>query len=257
MCSDSSNGATPEVPGYGEYEIDIEAVLRDRLPGYFDTLNAVPLTSENVRKIPMGAKGAYMLFKGNSTIPVYVGKTDAEHGFRDRLDRHAFTVQGRHNLDPNEMCFKAVRILVFSALDVEAILIKTMKEHHPTSISWNNSGFGSNDPGKRRDGQEPARFDKLFPIDFDYIINGLPVGLSPLRDVLTSAKAKLPYLFRFDDIPIDLNINAVPSSCSFRDLINRTMLVLNSGWQCTVLHGRVIMYPRHEDYEWKQEVLRN
>lgn len=244
------------IPGYGEYEIDIEAVLRENLPLFFDGLGATPLTKANVESIPPGAKGAYMLFKGDDPVPVYAGKTDAEHGFQDRLKRHAFTVRGRKDLDPAEMNFKAVRIMVFAALDVEAILIRRMKEAVPNALAWNNSGFGSNDPGKKRDGQEPADFDRWFPINYDYDLYNLPTGDVTVKTLLVSVKEQLPFTLRFATTPPGLKIKGVPESAKLRSIMGMVMSALPSGWQCTVLHGRVILYPHYQDYEFYQELDR-
>ena len=246
----------PLIPGYGEYEIDIEAVLRENLPLFFDGLEAQPLTVEAVLAIPPGAKGAYMLFRGDDPVPVYAGKTDSDHGFRDRLERHAWTVRGRKGLDPAQMRFKAVRIMVFAALDVEALLIRRMKEAMQGALAWNNSGFGSNDPGKQRDGQEPADFDMWFPIDFDYVIHDLPQGMVPLRKLLSGVKGKLPYLLRYGTLPAVM-VTGLPPSAPLRSVIAAAMEALPSGWQCTVLHGRVILYGTHHNYEYVQEVIRN
>lgn len=246
----------PPIEGYGEYEIDIEAVLRENLPVFFEGLDAQPLTLANVEAIPPGAKGAYMLFKGENPIPVYAGKTDSDHGFQDRLKRHAWTVRGRRGLDPGEMRFKAVRIMVFAALDVEALLIRQMKATMPGALGWNNSGFGSNDPGKARDGQEPADFDQWFPIDYDYEVTGLPAGDIPVHVLLRMIKNRLPFLLRHAPAFTRSPIRDVPERATLRELMAMVMAALPHGWQSTVLHGRVILYPKHVDYEFYQEMDR-
>ena len=244
------------VSGYGEYELDVEEILRAKLPVFFDGLAATPLTPANIATIPAGAKGAYMLFHGDDPMPVYAGKTDADAGFQDRLKRHAWTVQGRKGLDASKMKFKAVRIMVFAALDVEALLIRRMKEEIPGSLRWNYSGFGSNDPGKRRDGQEPADFDQWFPVDVDYLVQNLPSGTVPLRKLLAATKLHLPFLLRYQ-MPPDVPVPGVPSSAPLRDIIQLVMGALPKGWQCTVLHGRVILYSACVNYDHHQEVFRN
>jgi hypothetical protein len=108
---------TRAIPGYDEFEIDIEKVMRADLPAHFTSVPAASLTRQSIGLIPERAKGAYMLFLGGR--PVYAGKTDTRHGFRDRLSRHHFTLQHRHSVDIAGMSFKAVRIMVFSNFDVE------------------------------------------------------------------------------------------------------------------------------------------
>lgn len=132
-----------------------------------------------------------MLFHDDEPMPGYAGKTDADAWFGDRLARHAWTVQGRKRLDASKMKFKAVRIMVFAALDVEALLIRRMKEALPGSLKWNYRGFGSNDPGKRCDGHEPADFDHSFPVDVEYLVQNLPSGTVTVRQLLSATKLHL------------------------------------------------------------------
>ena len=68
--------------GYAEFELDIPEVMRTELPKYFDALAAEPLIEANIAKIPQNAQGAYMLFLDGALV--YVGKTDAQAGFRAR-----------------------------------------------------------------------------------------------------------------------------------------------------------------------------
>lgn len=84
--------------GYGEFEIDIEDVLRKTLPPFFSRITPAPLQTESVREVPPGAKGAYLLLYEGEIV--YAGKTDTRHGFRDRLGRHAESVRHRTGLDP-------------------------------------------------------------------------------------------------------------------------------------------------------------
>jgi hypothetical protein len=245
------------IAGYGEYEIDIENVLREKLPSFFDNVNATPLLESHIKALPAQAKGAYMLFQGENPIPVYAGKTDAEHGFQDRLLRHAWTIKGRKGLDPLSIRFKAMRIMVFAALDVEALLIRRLKESNPTALEWNFSGFGSNDPGQGRDGQRPAKFDQEHPIDEDFPIMDLPDGEISLSDLLEHTKRQLPYLFRFDDVPSPVRITSPPAGSPFRSVLEIIVRALPPGWQGTILHGRAILYPRHTNFQHLQAVFRS
>jgi hypothetical protein len=247
--------ASTGVDGYDEFEIDVEAILRDQLPRFFAAVEAAPLTAANVAALPERAKGAYMLLLDGK--PVYAGKTDTRHGFRDRLSRHSWTVQGRKGLEPARLAFKAVRIMVFSAFDVEAILIAEMKKGDAAALPWNNSGFGSNDPGKNRDGQQPADFDKWYPIDIDFPVNGLPTGEISLQEFLRVVKDKLPYLIRNAPLPNDVRISGVPTASTVREILKMTIAALPPDWQVTVLHGRIIMYKENREYPYKIEVIRS
>jgi hypothetical protein len=247
--------ASTGVQGYDEFEIDVEAILRDQLPRFFSAIEAAPLNAANVAALPERAKGAYMLLLDEA--PVYAGKTDTRHGFRDRLNRHSWTVQGRTGLDPGRMAFKAVRIMVFSAFDVESILITEMKKAEANALPWNNSGFGSNDPGKNRDGQQPADFDQWYPVDIDFAVNELPAGRVALQELLRVVKGKLPYLIRNAPLPDDVYVSNVPATATVREILTLAITALPPGWQVTVLHGRVIIYKESRDYPYKLEVMRS
>jgi len=124
--------------------------MRTELPKYFDALAAEPLIEAYISKIPQNAQGAYMLFLNG--VLVYVGKTDAQAGFRSRLSRHFHNIQHRKNLNPLDVGFKAIRIFVFSNLETMLIEEAEKKLGRP---AWNFSGFGSNDPGRNRENRSP------------------------------------------------------------------------------------------------------
>lgn len=251
--------------GYAEFELNIPEVIREKLPDYFDGLSADPLLLENVVRIPLGVQGAYMLFYANDLV--YIGKTDAEAGFRSRLTRHFHSIQGRKNLDANLVGFKAVRVLVFSNFDLETILIDEYSKRTKRPV-WNFSGFGSNDPGHKREGQKSALFDVQYPVDIDYVVREMRPGKHDLMQTILALKQQLPYLFRFE---IEENENFRKGHEEMRAktvelpdgvLTARTVLlrILNSlpiGWQVTVLPNRVIMYREQRDYDQQLEVIRS
>jgi hypothetical protein len=246
------------LPGYDEFEIDIEKILKADLPARFAQVSAAPLNLEHVRKLPRGAKGAYMLFESGQAV--YAGKTDTTHGFQDRLERHFHTVQQRLGLDPEKLSFKAIRIMVFSNFDAEAILIAELRRIEKTALRWNNTGFGSNDPGHRREGQDPAQFDLDYPIDIDFLLpdDFITPGPRNVRDLLIEMKSKLPYTFRYetdmgaDDKPTKHTVGhadhrSATAHVPVGPLTMRTLLVvilsaLPDGWVATVMPNRVILY---------------
>lgn len=258
-----------EPKGYVEYEIDIERVLRGDLPGVLERMELAPLTKAALLAIPEGAKGAYVLFENGH--PVYAGKTDTRHGFRDRLGRHAFTIQHRQNLEPANISFKAIRILVFSNFDVEAILIDSLRKADRSALRWNDSGFGSNDPGHRRETQEPAAFDVEHPIDIDRSL-GLASGEYPALQLLVMLKDSLPYLLRYqtDQLPDkkspehyrkghedqrNASLVAITDSDTMRGVILKILSALPDGWQATIFPDRVILYKEPTRYPYAREVL--
>lgn len=261
------------IQGYDEFELDIESVLREQLPSFFREVNSAPLTERNVLALPAGAKGAYMLLQ--SGVPVYAGKTDSRHGFRDRLKRHWYTLQHRQHLRIEDMSFKAVRVMVFSNFDVEAILIQEMRNRDAAHLTWNDSGFGSNDPGRNREGQEPAEFDENYPIDIDKPMEVIRAGTYNLLALLVDVKEKLPYLLRYETDETGRRGNRVTyarhtvghaeqrtatvviprDAPTMREFLTIVIGAL-PGWQATVLPGRVILYRENQVYQFATEYFR-
>jgi hypothetical protein len=245
------------IDGYGEFEIDIVAVLQEELPLFFERIPVAPLTTESVATIPARAKGAYLLLRNG--VPVYAGKTDAKNGFRDRLKRHSETILDRQGLEPSQMSYKAARVMVFSVLDVEAVLIREMRALNPDWLTWNNSGFGSNDPGVERDTQKPARFDREFPIDIDRAFEFEGVGAIPFPEAVEVLKSKVEYLIRVEENPsladYSVTIPASPATTA-RSMLRDMLRSLPKSWQVTVLHGRVIVYEETKTYKHALDVMR-
>jgi hypothetical protein len=169
--------------GFREFEFDLPDALLTGIIARFDTMEGASLTHENLDGIP-DAQGVYQLLVANEIV--YIGKTDAESGLRQRLSRHAWTIQHRRNLTVSDVQFKALRVFVFTAIDLETQLIRHYRKHG--AIIWNNSGFGSNDPGRNRDQTraKPTSFDVLYPVDLDHEIQLRSTGRVPVGDALQS-----------------------------------------------------------------------
>lgn len=260
----------PAPKGYIEYEIDVEKILRDELPGIIASAAPAQLTREAVNALPERAKGAYVLYEDGR--PVYAGKTDTRHGFRSRLGRHFETVQARLDLDPDKLSFKAVRIMVFSNFDVEAILINELRRQDSEALKWNFSGFGSNDPGHNREGQEPAQFDKERPIDIDRPLSFLAPGRTPLLQLLIQLKENLTYDFRYQTDPNEKgkpkrytvgesdqraagDIELPNMAVTMRDALKIILAALPEGWRATIFPNRVILYREQVSYQYAREYL--
>jgi hypothetical protein len=253
--SDAVGRISGRTPGYGEYEIVVEEVLRQSLPAAFEKVDAAPLTSDATAKLPIGAKGAYLLFMNGR--PVYAGKTDTRHGFQARLRRHALSVQHREHLDPADVTFKTMRIMVFSAFDVESILIKEMQRLNPTSLGWNNNGFGSNDPGQNRDDGDPSNFKTKFPIDIDIVLANIPAGPITLSAILKETQKSVFYKFRRGPITgYEETTVLVPDNPTMRLILKAIADALPNDFQITVFHGRIIMYRQNKIFQYAREVIR-
>jgi hypothetical protein len=237
--------------GYVEFEFDLPEALLDRLVKVFDSLSSAPLTATDVTAVP-NEQGVYQLFHDGADGTrrlVYIGKTDAEAGLRVRLGRHAQKIQHRLMLNPADVTFKAVRVFVFTAVDLETQLID-----HYGGTPWNGSGFGSNDPGRERDTTtyKTEHFDFQFPIDLTRSL-GFPLpSNATAAEVLNALKSKVPYLIRFQRPPgkprnahPDLEGTKVTisgTSLSAEAVIAEVIKQLPTGWHATKLPSHVIIY---------------
>ena len=238
--------------GYREFEFDLPSALLDHLVRALDDMESAPLTMESLANVPE-AQGVYQLFLDNKLV--YIGKTDAESGLFRRLVRHSQKIQHRRDLDPARVSFKALRIFVFTAMDLETQLIKHYTADARTA--WNGSGFGSNDPGRNRDRSTPGRFDQEFPIDIDRNLDWGLVGQHTAAAVAAELKAALPYTFRYqtssghsrkphpDLVNATVTLPAGPMTA--RRIIELIVSQLPAGWQATALSAVLILYKEHTD----------
>jgi hypothetical protein len=100
MRNEESSGDRKMIPGYIDFEFDLPGALLARLVQILDDLTPVPLRAQFVDVIP-DAQGVYQLFLDGTLV--YIGKTDAESGLRQRLDRHRLKIQHRKGLGPNQV----------------------------------------------------------------------------------------------------------------------------------------------------------
>lgn len=238
--------------GFIEFEFDLPDALLASLIKVFDQMSAAALMPANVDSLPE-AQGVYQLLLGDEIV--YIGKTDAEAGLRRRLQRHAWTIQHRQNLNSSDVSFKAVRVFVFTAIDLETQLIRHYGSSRP--VPWNNSGFGSNDPGRNRDTTDlkPEGFDARYPIDLDHTVKlELPTHIS-VHSVLTALRASLPYTLRIEggrrghaDFTAATSPALPPLPLTTRLVINAVLKALPAGWQATALAGRIILYRENREY---------
>lgn len=251
--------------GFRTFEFDLPAALLVHLVALIDGMDSAPLTDAGTEDIPSKKvdQGVYVLIH-KSTI-VYVGKTDGKSGLRGRLRRHVKRIQHRAGLEPSAVQFKAIRIYVFTAIDLESQV-----RGHYDAPEWNNSGFGSNDPGRRRDKTKLKAdgFDDSFPIDIDR-----PLGLSleisdSAQRALVRLRGLLPYTLRWEAAEgkgrpphSDLSQTNVTlklkQDTSARMVIESLVGQLPAGWQATRLAGRLILYKEREDYEYGMVVARS
>lgn len=241
---------------FEDFEFDLPAALLERLVSLFAAMTPGALNEETVQSVPE-AQGVYQLFFNDELV--YVGKTDADAGLKRRLLRHARKIRARRNLAPEAVTFKAVRVYVFTAMDLEDLLIKHYRGHH-LPLAWNLSGFGSNDPGRNRDRSrlKADHFDSLYPIDLELPIThrfeSFPITVA---DLLKFMKEELAYTIRYANAGgtrrphPDLEASSITlaeATSTVRELLHRAKRALGTDWQITALPGYVIVYKEHETY---------
>lgn len=233
--------------GFREFEFDLPKALLDHLVWTIDDMESAPLGTQELGTIPE-AQGIYQLFLDGQLA--YIGKTDAEAGLHRRLSRHYRKTMHRVGLSPERVSFKAVRIFVFTAIDLETQLIKhyTGKE----GTQWNGSGFGANDPGRERDTSKPGRFDSEFPIDLDAQIDFKFGGKLSASEALSKLKTTLPYTLRYQmaaprsRLPhpdlMNTIVEMADKSMTAREALTHITQQLPPGWQATALSALLILY---------------
>ncbi|MCM0020619.1 MAG: GIY-YIG nuclease family protein [Tagaea sp.] len=250
------------IPGYVEFEFDLPKALLERLAATLDATQPAPLTEESAARLG-DVQGVYELFHKGQLV--YVGKTDAKAGLRQRLSQHALKIKHRIGLDPSDVSFKAVRIFVFTAMDLEADLIVHRKKRG--KLAWDKSGFGNKDPGRKRDQSTVKRshFDALHRIDTERVIAGLSfVGGKSAADALERLKAYLPYNLRFHKVRrrahpdlTEATLDKALKPKSVREALSEIVGVLPKGWTVTVLPGYIIFYRERATYPSAQYQIKS
>ena len=249
------------IDGYSEFEFQLPEALLSQIVEQFTKAGSGVLAPGSLADIP-DAQGVYQLLYREQLV--YIGKTDAEAGLRVRLERHSRNVQHRLNMDAGDVQFKALRVYVFTAMDLESQLIT---HYGREAAGWNGSGFGANDPGRERDTTRAKdnHFDLLFPLDLD---RPLDVDLAPCHTVgeaLFRVKFAVPYTFRFETVGrraahaelARAALPPMPVPLTMRSFLIAVMAAIPAGWQATLLPGRVILYKEARDYPQGQVIGRS
>ncbi|HBO6068056.1 TPA: GIY-YIG nuclease family protein [Pseudomonas aeruginosa] len=242
---------------FKDLEFDLPSALLAQLVDLFERMTPGPLNEETVLEVPE-EQGVYQLFFNGELV--YVGKTDADAGLRQRLLRHAKKIRSRRNLHQSQVTFKAVRVYVFTAMDLEDLLIKHYRGAG-VSLAWNLSGFGSNDPGRNRDKSvvKENHFDSLYPIDLDFEARVVQSEDDrSVAEVLRQLKDQLAYTVRYQNAggrSKQPHIDLVEAQVSLRseegsvlNVLRQVKVALGEEWQITALPGYVIIYKENEHY---------
>jgi hypothetical protein len=250
--------------GFKEFEFDLPRVLKAELISLLDGMETGPLQPYVTAEVPE-AQGVYQLFYEGALA--YVGKSDAEAGLRTRLSRHARKIMHRPTLLGCSVRFKAVRIMVFTAMDLEAQLIKHYRALNNGAAAWNGSGFGSNDPGREREttNRRPEGFDDQHPISIDLPGEYLAPGTVPVATALATLKAVLPYTLRYQTLRnesgrarrgqphadlLAASVTIPPAPHTVRGLMQKIRGALGADWQVTAFASHVILYKESRPYQY-------
>lgn len=249
--------------GYAEFEFDLPSALQDELIRLFDRMHAAPLdvaTTSSIEEV----QGVYQLFHDGELV--YIGKTDAEAGLKTRLSRHAKKILHRPTF-AGDVSFKAVRVMVFAAMDLETQLIKHYRGLHAGAASWNGSGFGSNDPGREREttNKPPKGFDPRYPISIDIPGNYLRTEGMSVAVALAELKSVVPYTIRYETLRgptgralanrphpdlLAARITPPPGPQTVRGLLLAICTALGPNWQATLFPSHVILYKEEQSYKY-------
>jgi hypothetical protein len=229
-----------------DFTLSITKALGDQLADALKKLDQVPLSATNIHRLKEKA-GVYQLYLNGEFV--YVGKADKS--VPDRLKNHLRKLSGRRGISLSDVTFSCLYVAEdFSALAPEQLLIN----HHKGlgKIPWNNNGFGNKDPGRNRDSTilKANHFDMIYPIDLEYVIEGLTPGPNTLHRLLDQLKSALPFNFRYkSSLDFKTCFVEVPRSRMKADEVFRLISAeLPAQWQIVALMGYVIMYDDAQTY---------
>lgn len=248
---------------FQQFEFNLPSALQSELINLLDGMSATPLNKTAAAAIAE-VQGVYQLFHNGALV--YIGKTDAEAGLKTRLSRHAKKTLHRPTFTGN-VTFKAVRIMVFAAMDLETQLIKHYRGPNTGAAAWNGSGFGSNDPGREREttNKPPKGYDPQYPISIDLPDTYVPEGATTVAEALATLKAAVPYTIRYetlrgasgralanqphpDLVTTPMTIPAGPQTV--RQLLTLIRTTLGVDWQATSFVSHVILYKETRSYSY-------
>jgi hypothetical protein len=228
-----------ELIGCRQFDLNLAKAVVEQMVAAFESLDPVALVSANTAAVP-AAPGVYQLLHKRSLV--YVGQ--AADTLQGRLERHRTTLSGRKGIAIEDMQYRALVVnRNWSTLATEQALLS----HYGGSPTWNNSGFGSNDPGRIRDqtAEKPGHFNVQFPINIEYPADASALNASHAHVVLERLKETAPFIIRFDSAAMDalrrVELREVRGS-SIAAVLTAIGRALGPDWQVSALPGRVLIY---------------
>lgn len=236
-----------------EFDFDLARAVVDQLVESLDALPVGGLTPDNLAGVK-GIQGIYQLF--HEDVAVYVGKADLS--LRGRLQRHRRTLAARQNIHVERLGFKGLYIHKnWTTWTSEDVLLR----RYAATCAWNNSGYGSNDPGRNREDTDigAGDFHQQYPIRADWVVNEIQAGPYEANVLLKLLKSVLPYLFRYEtDRPKrwkegsrkynGRELVVERAGMTAEDLIASIARQLGPSWQATRFPSRYILYEENRTY---------
>jgi len=254
----------PPTPSFADFDFDLAHAVLQQLVEAFDKLPVGKLVSTNLGQMKP-EQGVYQLFENEELR--YVGKADK---LRHRLVRHMKALSARCGIKVETIGFKALYIhRNWTTWTTETAMIDFFGSNR---LPWNASGYGSNDPGRKRDHtDETDTFNARYPINVDVPCIGMVTGKFAAFDALKLFSKKTPYTFRFQRVTkgssggdarsaeaelrkTEITVPGAPMTV--REMLIAIVKQLSPGWQATALRGRVILYRENAEYAHGEVLLR-
>lgn len=239
----------------GLFEFDIATPLFEQMRADFERLRPVPLNEVSLSEVSE-SPGVYGLEHGGALV--YVGKADDDA--RSRLRKHWRQLHGRAGISPDEVSFRCLHFAhTWDPFKPEAYMIK---HYRP---SWNNRGFGPNDPGRHRDRTNLRKdgWHVLYPLDPAYRCRAVPAGQYAVLELLRLVAKEAPFWVRFQgnregqldeerlqyeaahkDFAAALPVRVSEDNMEVRELLLLAISALPNPqeWQLTQLPSHLLLY---------------
>jgi hypothetical protein len=166
-------------------------------------------------------------------------------------------LSGRKGINPLAIGYKTLLLdKSMSTAANEGILISMFQQEHIGM--WNGAGFGPKDPGKERDTTKPGTFDTDYPILDEYLVDLKTEenGAINLKDLVTTMKDQLPYVFRYN-IPaeeLEKTIILTSDDRRARSLLQAVVSFLGEGWKGAVISYGMVLYKTTKHYPHGEEI---
>ena len=250
-------------PPFDRFDFDLGRAVLEQLIEKFEGLSIGPMAAPSINSI-FPEQGVYQLFMRAKLV--YAGKTSKT--LPSRLLRHHRLLSGRKNITLSDMGFKAV---VIHRNWMPSVHERLVIDHY-TGIGfceWNATGFGNNDPGRRREDTIKNRFDLDCPINESFPCAWVDPRTWNVLDLLISLKQNSPFLFRYQCDPKkrftkgsvkynQLDVVIPKADMTIREILSVVVDRLPAGWQATFFPSHVILYeePSNKIYQNATIVIR-